>query len=1105
MSVRDTIESLKTLGCRNLSDRYPILPRDDRAHAVKSAHNIFDNQSCILPVDPEQERSSHDGMVDSVVVYYSPLLEAYLSTPFAAQYLARIRERYTAAMRLPRRTRKDVLEALKPVVHEYSKYREFHHVITEIAFIHLRIDILGADHGIIPVALGCSMSACRHLSQLATTDLWIVWPDAPQDADKVFFKLLKRMYPSEISYISGLQRQFEKYRVRGLTSQAKFNMAQQRVQLQMSKMGDTIEPETRGKPVRSTPTQAQRAQGDLLQRKRAFLAKVGQDSLPPVQIKDRNGRRLKGTCEWFKSHHHFRDWVASNNSRVLLVTADPGCGKSVLARHLIDDVLSKKAFVSYFFFKDDFDAQRSLAGALRSILHQILSSYNHLITEALLSELDDGTLKLDSPDMIWEVLLKLPSPQYSTDLICVLDALDECAEAGREDLIQKLIEFQRSRIANPRLKFLVTSRPYNFVSRPFRALERTYPTIHISGDGAVQAEQISKEVDLVISERVRQMVDLSSKEQQFLQHEIRKLPNRTYLWSHLMLNEIDYMSKFDRESLRKRLQNLPRTAEDAYENVLRRIRPDDREDAVSILHFIVAAERPLAVSEMAVALELRAEHYGASRGVEVDASARFKTFLRVVSGFFVKIIDDKVHLLHQTAREFLLSGTTAASPGRLQAGWKSSISLDAAQARVGLACVVRLSMTDCPLAELLHRSGLYQGGEEKALRARPFLSYAKDYLKAHMWHVDETDEYSQVIERAAHLAAYTRPQDGNWFSYFEYDSQEITQHQPLLVTQDWSLDLVTRIMQQIPPESRDAKDHEGNSPLHIAVNNEDEDRVVTLAEGGLNLDLQDYHGCTALMVQVEKGPPETSMIELLVSLGASVDTFDGTDGQTPLMVACEDDNPFAFEALMEGNPNLNAANDRGYTALLTAAQNCVSSLACMIIDKGVSGGVLNLDHANQNGDTALHLAAKYHAGGVTEPFSDDAPEIIEALLANGANVMARNNNGETPLHLAATYKYRAFARIEPLIRHGADLSARDNSRRTPLERARAAGAREAFWVLSKYHSGHRPWPKNPTPQSISRMSASSHLSPSLAVQDPGQQNLPPHLAEIKWAHPQGRR
>jgi len=29
-------------------------------------------------------------MVDSVVVYYSPLLEAYLNTPFAAHYFARI-------------------------------------------------------------------------------------------------------------------------------------------------------------------------------------------------------------------------------------------------------------------------------------------------------------------------------------------------------------------------------------------------------------------------------------------------------------------------------------------------------------------------------------------------------------------------------------------------------------------------------------------------------------------------------------------------------------------------------------------------------------------------------------------------------------------------------------------------------------------------------------------------------------------------------------------------------------------------------------------------------------------------------------------------------
>jgi len=60
---------------------------------------------------------------------------------------------------------------------------------------------------------------------------------------------------------------------------------------------------------------------------------------------------------------------------MLWVSADPGCGKSVLVRYLADEVLpgSSARTTCYFFFKDDFEDQRSATGALCSILHQLLS------------------------------------------------------------------------------------------------------------------------------------------------------------------------------------------------------------------------------------------------------------------------------------------------------------------------------------------------------------------------------------------------------------------------------------------------------------------------------------------------------------------------------------------------------------------------------------------------------------------------------------------------------------------------------------------------------------------------------------------------------------
>ena len=65
--------------------------------------------------------------------------------------------------------------------------------------------------------------------------------------------------------------------------------------------------------------------------------------------------RVPRTCEWFLSDKRFLDWRDKQSSALLWVSADPGCGKSVLARCLIDEHLltnsTTTSTVCYFFFK----------------------------------------------------------------------------------------------------------------------------------------------------------------------------------------------------------------------------------------------------------------------------------------------------------------------------------------------------------------------------------------------------------------------------------------------------------------------------------------------------------------------------------------------------------------------------------------------------------------------------------------------------------------------------------------------------------------------------------------------------------------------------------
>lgn len=85
--------------------------------------------------------------------------------------------------------------------------------------------------------------------------------------------------------------------------------------------------------------------------------------------KDRVENRVNNTCQWFLNHPNFKKWL-EGDSGPLFVSADPGCGKSVLAKYLIDHILpqsAESATICYFFFKDQ--DQNTVRQALCAILH----------------------------------------------------------------------------------------------------------------------------------------------------------------------------------------------------------------------------------------------------------------------------------------------------------------------------------------------------------------------------------------------------------------------------------------------------------------------------------------------------------------------------------------------------------------------------------------------------------------------------------------------------------------------------------------------------------------------------------------------------------------
>jgi Cdc6-like AAA superfamily ATPase len=192
-------------------------------------------------------------------------------------------------------------------------------------------------------------------------------------------------------------------------------------------------------------------------------------------------RHHSGTLKWILEHNHYKNWARlteTDNSAFLWISGNPGCGKTVLSRFLMELIeASLKArqmtrqCVLYFFFDDKYDTQKSATSFLRALLHQIIRLIPGLIRHAIPEYRSQGDAMVNSLATLWKIFLAVTEDQTALDgIYIVVDALDECQEESRESLSRYFRDYfdsRRSANANTAtfLTVLVTSRPYAKIER----------------------------------------------------------------------------------------------------------------------------------------------------------------------------------------------------------------------------------------------------------------------------------------------------------------------------------------------------------------------------------------------------------------------------------------------------------------------------------------------------------------------------------------------------------------------------------------------------------------------------------------------------------------
>lgn len=281
---------------------------------------------------------------------------------------------------------------------------------------------------------------------------------------------------------------------------------------------------------------------------------------------------------------------------------------------------------------------------------------------ALPAYLENADKVCQSLDTMWKVLRDISQDPECGRTIFVLDALDECKTKDQKDLIRRLKGLERreeSQGLTHRLKILMTSRPYLNIENEFRELIENIPGIRLPTEKL--STELQSEMNHVVRARMSKLgpriVRETTREELF--SGILATENRTYLWLDLIFKIIEEMPRIDRQAVKSLLRNLPTTVDDVYNSILRKAR--DQAQAKKLLQIIVAATRPLSLDEVGVALAIT-EEIQCYEDLELQRGEQLAIAVRNTCGLFVHIVDDTVFLIHQSAKDFLVSLSDEVSP-----------------------------------------------------------------------------------------------------------------------------------------------------------------------------------------------------------------------------------------------------------------------------------------------------------------------------------------------------------------------------------------------------------------------------------------------------------
>ncbi|KAF4465865.1 ankyrin repeats (3 copies) domain-containing [Fusarium albosuccineum] len=332
-----------------------------------------------------------------------------------------------------------------------------------------------------------------------------------------------------------------------------------------------------------------------------------------AQLRPRQPHR--GTCDWIFRNPTFRAWINSRQSAVLLLSAPPGFGKTVLTRHVMEQVLAGEQMysdgtcinlgVSFFCSYND-QISTSEQTVLRSLLHQLLQLHpraQRVVCNGLLERNLFSLTYNFTPDKLWVAIREVLSMNDMANTFVCIDAIEElnaedCRRivAGFNDIVKDLNKGSNSK---HRIRVF-------FSSRPSAQYGVNYPSMRIL---SMNRQHTEADIRNYLSDSIAEFcrtnaafaAAMANRGSTSIVEKMTKRAGGMFLWATVAWEHFCHGLFWNEDVLEQRLLDLESTPpgiNPLYNKLLDNIDPSHRKDMWAFFAMLAVAKRPLDEAEL---------------------------------------------------------------------------------------------------------------------------------------------------------------------------------------------------------------------------------------------------------------------------------------------------------------------------------------------------------------------------------------------------------------------------------------------------------------------------------------------------------------------------